>query len=70
MSIADVLDALASSRSYKKAWDDERIKDYFLAQRGLQFDPSLVDILLNHWETVQALRCEKIPRNSSFGDFQ
>ena len=70
VSIADVLDALASSRSYKKAWDDQRIQDYFLAQRGLQFDPSLVDILLNHWETVQALRCEKIPRNSSFGDFQ
>ncbi len=70
VSIADVLDALASSRSYKKAWDDERMQAYFLAQRGLQFDPDLVDILLAHWKTVQALRHGNAPQNSSFGEFQ
>ena len=70
VSIADVLDALASSRSYKKAWDDQRIQDYFLAQRGLQFDPHLVDILLTHWETIHALRDGTMPRNSNFGIFQ
>jgi response regulator RpfG family c-di-GMP phosphodiesterase len=70
VSIADVLDALSSSRSYKNAWDDQRIKAYFLAQRGLQFDPNLVDILLTHWNTIQSLRSGNLPRNSSFGDFQ
>jgi response regulator RpfG family c-di-GMP phosphodiesterase len=69
VSVADVLDALASSRSYKKAWNDQQIRAYFLAQRGLQFDPALVDILLTHWETVQALRDGTLPRNSSFGNF-
>lgn len=66
VSVADVLDALASSRSYKNAWDDQRIQDYFMAQRGLQFDPHLVDILLTHWDTVQALRHGATPRNSIF----
>ena len=70
VSIADVLDALASSRSYKKAWNDQQIRAYFLAQRGLQFDPDLVDLLLTHWETVQALRDGTLLRYSSFGDFQ
>ncbi len=70
VSIADVLDALSSSRSYKNAWDDQRIRAYFLAQRGLQFDPDLVDTLLSHWDTIQALRCGNLLRNSSFGDFQ
>jgi response regulator RpfG family c-di-GMP phosphodiesterase len=32
------------------------VRDYFLAQRGLQFDPALVDILLGHWETIKSLR--------------
>jgi PAS domain S-box-containing protein len=69
VSVADVLDALASSRSYKNAWNDQEIRAYFLAQRGLQFDPDLVDLLLAHWETVRALREETLPRNSNFGDF-
>ena len=71
VGIADVLDALSSSRSYKPAWEEQRVRDYFLEQRGLQFDPHLVDILLSHWDTVQALRngtlTSPIP-NSFFGD--
>ncbi len=56
VAIADVLDALLSSRAYKPAWEQERVKDYFREQRGHQFDPGLVDILLAHWEHITALR--------------
>ena len=56
VSVADVLDALYSSRSYKTAWDESRILDYFREQRGRQFDPRLVDLLLEHWDEVKALR--------------
>jgi PAS domain S-box-containing protein len=56
VAIADVLDALLSSRAYKPAWVEARVKDYFLEQRGRQFDPSLVDILLEHWPHITALR--------------
>jgi PAS domain S-box-containing protein len=61
VAIADVLDALSSSRVYKPAWEEARVLDYFREQRGLQFDPNLVDILLSHWETIKALRDENTP---------
>jgi response regulator RpfG family c-di-GMP phosphodiesterase len=56
VAIADVLDALLSSRAYKPAWSEARVKDYFHEQRGRQFDPGLVDILLDHWPHITALR--------------
>ncbi len=43
-AIADVFDALGSSRCYKEAWDDERIFSLFKEQSGKHFDPKLVDI--------------------------
>ncbi len=49
-AIADVLDALLSKRPYKDAWSSEEVYAYFAEQRGRQFDPHLVDLLLQHWE--------------------
>ena len=43
-AIADVFDALGSDRVYKKAWDDERIFNLFLEEKGKQFDPNLIDL--------------------------
>lgn len=56
VAIADVLDALSSPRSYKRAWNEEQVRRYFHQERGRQFDPELVERLLAHWETVMALR--------------
>jgi PAS domain S-box-containing protein len=56
VAVADVLDALSSERVYKPAWEDARVIDYFREQRGLQFDPDLVDVLLAHWDTIKAIR--------------
>ncbi len=61
VAVADVLDALASERIYKPAWEESRVLDYFREQRGLQFDPNLVDILLSNWETVKTLRDANAP---------
>jgi response regulator RpfG family c-di-GMP phosphodiesterase len=47
-AIADVFDALCSRRIYKLAWDIEQVEAYFQSQRGLQFDPQLVDLLLEN----------------------
>lgn len=47
-AVADVFDALGSDRVYKEAWPLERVLEYFKKQRGQQFDPVLVDILLNN----------------------
>lgn len=56
VGIADVLDALSNERAYKPAWPEHRIIDYFRAERGRQFDPQLVDLLLSNWDEIKALR--------------
>ncbi|HNF13418.1 MAG TPA: PAS domain S-box protein [Leptospiraceae bacterium] len=55
-SVADVFDSLNSERCYKNAWDRERILNYFLEQRGHQFDPILVDLLLDNAEKFDAVK--------------
>jgi CHASE2 domain/HD domain len=45
-ALCDVFDALLSERSYKPAWPLERALDEIAAQRGRQFDPTLVDAFL------------------------
>jgi response regulator RpfG family c-di-GMP phosphodiesterase len=48
VAIADVFDALANDRCYKKAWPVEEILTYFKEQRGKQFDPNLIDIFFEN----------------------
>ena len=50
VAIADVFDALASYRCYKKPWSDEEIKKYFSEQSGKHFDPELTLLFLNNYE--------------------
>lgn len=50
VSIADVFDALISKRSYKQAWSEEKINEYFLQQRAKHFDPHLVDLFLENFQ--------------------
>ncbi|HER33941.1 MAG: HD domain-containing protein [Halothiobacillaceae bacterium] len=56
VAIADVFDALSFERPYKPAWDDERIRDLFAAERGRQFDPTLTDLFLARYDEFLALR--------------
>jgi putative two-component system response regulator len=43
MAIADVYDAVISSRPYKEGLSHEKAVEIILAGRGSQFDPQLVD---------------------------
>jgi response regulator RpfG family c-di-GMP phosphodiesterase len=54
-AVADVLDALSSPRCYKNPWPEERVKEEFLKQRGAQFQPELVDILIEHWDEIYSV---------------
>ena len=54
-AVADVLDALSSPRCYKDPWPEARVKEEFKRQRGMQFQPELVDVLLEHWEEIYGL---------------
>jgi putative two-component system response regulator len=46
VAVADFLDALTHKRPYRPAWSVERTLAKIIAQRGLHFDPCVVDALL------------------------
>lgn len=45
-AIADVWDALTSSRPYRKAWTKKKALEYIKEQSGAHFDPYIVEIFL------------------------
>ncbi|HEY4079105.1 MAG TPA: DUF3369 domain-containing protein [Burkholderiaceae bacterium] len=55
VALADVLDALVSGRCYKVPWQFDSALDYVKEQSGLQFDPSLVALLLNNLDAVRGI---------------
>ena len=66
VAVADVFDALISDRCYKKAWDNVHVHKLFEDQRGRQFDPEVVDALLEVWDEMietNAQCIEKMERN-------
>jgi len=52
-ALADVVDALASRRCYKKAWALEDIYALVKEQRGKHFDPNMTDILINNFDKIE-----------------
>ncbi|REL35840.1 HD domain-containing phosphohydrolase [Thalassotalea euphylliae] len=55
-AIANVFDTLGNDRCYSRKWQMDEIKDHIAAQRGLQFEPRLVDILFANFEEFAAIR--------------
>lgn len=56
VSVADVFDALTSSRSYKTAWTDERAIEYLKENSGSAFDENVVNAFIECYPTVCELR--------------
>ncbi|MEF3302742.1 HD domain-containing phosphohydrolase [Paenibacillus sp. GYB003] len=57
-AIADVFDALASDRVYKKAWELDRILNLFKEERGEHFDPDVVDVFFERLPAILKARDE------------
>jgi putative two-component system response regulator len=55
VAIADVFDALTSTRPYKPAWEVERALQYLQDERGRHFDARLVDVFLAKIDQVKAI---------------
>lgn len=55
-AIADVFDALASDRVYKKAWELDRILSLFREESGQHFDPVLVDVFFEKLPEILTIR--------------
>lgn len=57
-SIADVYDALSSSRPYKKAWSEQECLNYLEEQKGKHFDPRLIQVFMDNLETIRRINRE------------
>ena len=55
-AVADVFDALGSSRCYKKAWEDEDIFKLLQEQKGKHFEPRLIDLFFKYIDKFKEIR--------------
>ncbi len=55
-ALADVFDALTSSRSYKTAWSVEEASGYMIEKSGTQFDPEVVNVFLRCVDRIREIR--------------
>jgi len=49
-AVVDIWDALSSDRPYRKAWPQEKVAAYVVAESGKHFDPQVVDAFLRMME--------------------
>ena len=47
LSLADVYDALTTSRPYKEAWSHQRAMEWIAERGGTQFDPEVISVFLS-----------------------
>lgn len=56
VAVVDFFDALTMDRCYRKAFSDEVALDMLRQQRGLAFDPRIVDVFIDHVDTLIEMR--------------
>ncbi len=67
VALADVFDALANKRVYKKAWALDEISEFFSEESGKHFDPDLVEAFFQITDVIEAIqaRFKDIPASSN-----
>ena len=55
-AVADVFDALTSTRPYKQGWPEEEAVEYIRNGAGSQFDPRVVEAFMAHLDEILAIR--------------
>lgn len=55
VAFVDVFDSLSQKRIYKDAWTFEDILQYMKEQKGVKFDPKLVELFLEHIEDFKEI---------------
>ncbi len=55
VALADVFDALTHNRCYKRAWPITEVIEYIESHKATQFDPQLVEILMEHIDEFVAI---------------
>jgi putative two-component system response regulator len=68
-ALADVFDALGSTRPYKPAYSPERSMAIMAKNRGTQFDPHVFDAFERAWDEILAIR-EQFTDNESVDEHE
>jgi len=55
-AILDVWDALNADRPYSAAWPEDQIITYIQSQKGLHFDPQIVDVFMKNLDTFRQIK--------------
>lgn len=58
-AVADVFDALTSVRSYKESWNMNDAVTYIRSNKGIQFDPELVDAFDKITDDIIAIKAQQ-----------
>lgn len=58
VAIADVYDALGSSRAYKMAWSEEKCQEFIRENSGVLFDSQVVDSFFRNIDLILDLKAE------------
>jgi len=58
VKIADVFDALTTTRPYKEAWTMEKAIDYMSDLKGIQFSPSLMELFVELYQSGELLNIQ------------
>jgi putative two-component system response regulator len=66
--LAEVYDALAAERSYKKPWPSSKIADFFAEEAGKHFDPELARMVSDGVRRLGSGFFREQPRQDSGGD--
>jgi HD-GYP domain-containing protein (c-di-GMP phosphodiesterase class II) len=63
VALADVYDALSSKRSYKDAWDEDRVLNLLRDEKGKHFDPEIIDSFFDVIDVIRSIS-ERYPDES------
>jgi HD-GYP domain-containing protein (c-di-GMP phosphodiesterase class II) len=55
VALADVYDALSSKRSYKEAWDEEKVLNVLREEKGKHFDPEVVESFFDVLDVIRSI---------------
>jgi putative nucleotidyltransferase with HDIG domain len=56
LSVADVYDAIASDRAYRKRMEEEKILEIMYGGAGTQFDPEIIDVFRQLYESGEVVK--------------
>ncbi len=56
VAVADVFDALTSKRPYKEAWSVDKTLAFMKEQKGIHFEPRLIDLLIDNLDEILTIK--------------